>query len=61
MYATSRSGITSVFLPNPERLELVASNEIGEPSDSTPAISDGQIFLRTDQHLFCIGERAGDR
>ena len=58
MYVTSRSGITSVFLPNPGGFELVASNDLGEPSDSTLAISDGQIFLRTHEHLFCIGQRA---
>ncbi len=58
MYVTSRSGITSVFLPNPRQLELVASNDLGEPSDSTLAISDGQIFLRTHEHLFCIGQKA---
>ena len=57
MYVTSRSGITSVFLPNPGRFELVASNDLGESSDSTLAISDGQIFLRTHEHLFCIGQR----
>lgn len=57
MYVTSRSGVTSIFLPNPEQLELVASNDLGEPSDSTMAISDGQIFLRTHKHLFCIGRK----
>lgn len=31
-------------------------NDLNEPSHATPAISDGQIFLRTDAHLYCIAE-----
>ncbi|MCH2203013.1 MAG: PQQ-binding-like beta-propeller repeat protein [Fuerstiella sp.] len=56
IYVTGRDGTTSVFVPNPRQLELIASNKLGESSDSTPAISNGQIFLRTDLHLFCIGQ-----
>ena len=56
LYVTSRSGVTTVFGPNPHRFELLAINDLGEPSNATPAISDGQIFLRTDGHLYCIAE-----
>jgi hypothetical protein len=55
-YVTSRKGITSVFRADPEKFELLAMNDLGEPSNATPAISDGQIFLRTDAHIYCIGE-----
>jgi len=34
----------------------LAINDLGEPSNATPAISDGQIVLRTDAHLYCIAE-----
>jgi outer membrane protein assembly factor BamB len=56
LYVTSRKGVTTVFLPSPERFELLASNDLGEPSNATPAFSEGQIFLRTDKHLFCVAE-----
>jgi len=56
LYVTSRRGVTSVFRPDPEKFELLAMNEMGEPSNATPAISDGQIFLRTGSHLYCIAE-----
>jgi outer membrane protein assembly factor BamB len=56
LYVTSRRGVTTVFRPNPEKFELMAMNDLGEPSNATPAISDGQIFLRTDEHLYCIAE-----
>ena len=56
LYVTSRRGVTTVFRPNPEKLEVLAMNDLGEPSHATPAISDGRIFLRTDAHLYCIAE-----
>lgn len=55
-YVTDKKGRTTVFKPNPEKLEVVATNELGEDSNSTPAISDGQIFIRTFKHLYCIAE-----
>jgi outer membrane protein assembly factor BamB len=56
LYVTSRRGVTTVFRPDPEKLDVLAMNDLGEPSNATPAISGGQIFLRTDQHLYCIAE-----
>ena len=56
LYVTSQRGVTTVFRPNPEKFEQLAMNDLGEPSNATPAISDGQIFLRTDSHLYCIAE-----
>ena len=56
LYVTSRRGVTTVFRPDPEKLDVLAMNDLGEPSHATPAVSDGQIFLRTDAHLYCIGE-----
>jgi len=56
IFVTNQSGTTSVLKPNPEKLELVGKNEISERSNSTPAISDGEIFLRTHNNLYCIGK-----
>ncbi|MEQ1861231.1 MAG: PQQ-binding-like beta-propeller repeat protein [Chthoniobacteraceae bacterium] len=36
------------------KFELVATNVLGEPTYASPALSDGQIFLRGDKHLYCI-------
>ncbi|MCA9143912.1 MAG: PQQ-binding-like beta-propeller repeat protein [Planctomycetales bacterium] len=55
-YVTDQDGKTLVFRPNPDKYEGLATNELGEPSNSTPAISDGEIFIRTFGHLYCIGE-----
>lgn len=56
LYVTSEDGITSVFRAGP-KFELLAENELGEYCLSSPAVSGGQIFIRTSNHLYCIGKR----
>lgn len=58
LYVTNQAGTTSVFRATPEKFELLAENPLGETSNSTIAVSNGQIFLRTHGHLYAIG--AGD-
>jgi outer membrane protein assembly factor BamB len=42
------------------KFECLATNSIGgEPMNASLAVSDGNIFIRTDKHLWCIGERNG--
>ncbi len=57
MYVTSRRGVTTVFRADPKKIEVLAMNDLGETSNATPAISDGELFLRTDKHLYCISEK----
>ena len=54
IYVTSESGHTTVVSAGPE-FEILAENLIDEYTLSSIAISDGQIFLRTAEHLYCIG------
>jgi outer membrane protein assembly factor BamB len=54
LYVTNKQGTTLVFAPDPAKFTLLAENRLGEPSNSTPAVSDGQIFLRTFKHLWCV-------
>jgi outer membrane protein assembly factor BamB len=55
IYFLSDSGRTTVVKANPE-FEKVAQNDIGEKTFASPAVSQSQFFLRSDQHLFCIQE-----
>ncbi len=55
LYATSQNGTTLVFRPNREKLEKLATNSLGERCNSTPAFSNGQVFIRTFDHLYCLG------
>jgi outer membrane protein assembly factor BamB len=57
LYVTNQQGTTHVFKPNRERLELITSNRLGEPSNSTPAVVDGSIFIRTFKNLYCIEQQ----
>ncbi len=56
LYATNQKGTTVVFKPTPEDLEEVSRNELDEACNSTPAFSNGQIFIRTYDALYCIGK-----
>jgi outer membrane protein assembly factor BamB len=57
IYVTSETtGLTSVFRAGP-KFELLAENPSGEYTLSTISVSEGQLFLRTDNHLYAIGQR----
>lgn len=53
IYVTGRNGNT-VVLKDGDNLDVVSTNELGEPVDATPAIVDNQIFIRSDKHLYCF-------
>jgi outer membrane protein assembly factor BamB len=54
LYFPSDEGDTYVVKAGPE-FELVAKNPLGEECYGSPAVSRGEIFLRTVNHLWCIG------
>jgi outer membrane protein assembly factor BamB len=58
VYVTDERGATAVVQVG-DRPRLLATNEVGEGVLATPALADGAIFLRSDQHLFCIGRKRG--
>jgi outer membrane protein assembly factor BamB len=56
LYFPADDGVTYVVKPGP-KFELVASNDLGESLYASPAVSQGQIFLRALGHLYCIEAR----
>lgn len=54
LYVTNQKGATVVFEPSTEEFRQVSVNQLDAPSNSTPAFSDGEIFLRTSKSLYCI-------
>jgi outer membrane protein assembly factor BamB len=56
LYFLNDDGVTHVVRAGP-KYELVARNEIGEKAYASPAVSDGQLFLRSFNHLYCIGQK----
>jgi outer membrane protein assembly factor BamB len=55
IYVTSEEGVTTVFAAGP-KFALLAENAVDEYTLSSVAISNGQIFLRTEAHLYAIGK-----
>lgn len=55
VYFVSENGDTIVVKAG-SAPEIVARNAIGERALASPAISNGRLFLRTDEHLLAIGK-----
>ncbi len=55
IYAAAEDGTVYVFEAAP-KFKLLAKNTIGEAISSTPAVADNRLFIRGQQHLFCIGK-----
>lgn len=63
IYWANELGTHYVFKPNPEKLELVAENQLGRESFASPAIVGGRIYHRTavqeggkrQEYLYCLG------
>jgi len=48
--------VTTVVQSGP-KFALLAENDFADYTLSSPAISEGQIFIRTDSALYAIGAR----
>jgi len=56
IYITNEDGVTSVVQAGP-KFAILAENDFEEYVLSSPAVSDGQIFIRTDKALYAIGKQ----
>ena len=56
IYVTNEDGLTSVVRAGP-KFDIIAENDLEDYTLSSPAVSDGQIFIRTDKALYVIGQR----
>jgi len=54
VFMLSEGGKVSVLAPDGS-LEVLAVNDLGEPSYATPALADGRIYIRTTSALYCFG------
>jgi outer membrane protein assembly factor BamB len=53
-YFTDDEGVTQVVRPG-DTFDVVSKNELGERCFSSPAVSGGRIYFRTEHSLICIG------
>ena len=60
VYALAEDGDVLTFRPG-KKFELVARNSLGvgesEMFRSSIGISDGQLLIRSDRRLYCVGKR----
>ncbi len=54
LYFTSEDGIVLSVLPGPQ-FEIIARSDLGEKFLSTPALSEGVLYLRSQSHLTAVG------
>jgi outer membrane protein assembly factor BamB len=54
LYVCDKAGDTFVLARNP-KYELLARNKLGEEVRASIAIADDEIFIRSYEHLWCIG------
>lgn len=56
IYCLADDGRTFVIKPGNE-LDVAETNGLGEECHATPAVSNGQLFVRSVGHLWCIGSK----
>jgi outer membrane protein assembly factor BamB len=57
IYVAGENGFVVVLEQGP-KLNVLATNDIGESCLATPAIADGLLFIRGRESLFCFSEEA---
>jgi outer membrane protein assembly factor BamB len=55
IYLLSETG-EAIVLRASKELEILARNTLDARFLASPAVSNGQIFLRSDDRLFCVGK-----
>jgi outer membrane protein assembly factor BamB len=55
IYAAMEDGDVYVLAAEPT-FRVLAKNSLGEPVIATPAVADHRLFIRGQEHLFCIGK-----
>ena len=63
LYVVSRAGGTYLFDARPEFKQIAVNRFASDTSDfnATPAISNGQMFIRSNRFLYCVEARAAAR
>lgn len=56
VYLVGRDGST-VVIKNSDKLEILATNRLGDKIDASPAVAGRQLFLRGKEYLYCLAEK----
>jgi outer membrane protein assembly factor BamB len=55
LFMMDNDGVMRVYEFSKE-MKLISENDLGEIAGTTPAFSDGHIFIRGESNLYCIGK-----
>jgi outer membrane protein assembly factor BamB len=55
IYFLSEKGTTTVIQEGSE-FKVISKNELNETCKASPAVSQGNIFIRSEKNLYCIGK-----
>ncbi|MBT3382686.1 MAG: PQQ-binding-like beta-propeller repeat protein [Prolixibacteraceae bacterium] len=55
LFMMDNDGMMRVYEFSKE-MKLISENDLGEIAGTTPAFSDGRIYIRGDNNLYCIGK-----
>jgi outer membrane protein assembly factor BamB len=61
IYFLSELDGETIIIKAGDEFEEVARSVLGETCKASIAASQGNLFIRSDKHLFCIGEKPGAR
>ena len=56
IYLTDRSGVITVIAAGDDP-RVIATNDMGEGVDATPAADGNDLFIRGERHLFCVSRK----
>jgi outer membrane protein assembly factor BamB len=56
IYVGNDDGDVLVLEASPAKLNVLARNSLGEMIRATPAVADNRLYIRGQNHLFCIGK-----
>ena len=56
IYVAGENGFVVVLNNDGQELKILSKNDMGDAIIGTPAISDGQLIVRTRSRLYCISE-----
>jgi len=57
LYVQNMNGTVFVMAVDSTKFELLAENALNEGSRSSPAFSNGEVFVRTFRTVYCIAEK----
>ncbi|MHB8957611.1 MAG: outer membrane protein assembly factor BamB family protein [Pirellulaceae bacterium] len=57
VYLFSEEGKAWIVEPQKDACQRIGENDLAEPVRSSPAFGPGRIYVRGEQHLFCIGAK----